>query len=70
MTNYLRKGVKVDTSDKDYINVFEKLKELLMKDPILIHPDYSKKLILVTTASNFAMRAILMQNDDYEDYQI
>ncbi len=43
---------------------FEKLKELLISEPILIRPDFDKTFILYTDASNFGLGAVLAQKTD------
>lgn len=61
MTKYLKKDMKIDIDDPEYINSFETLKTLLTNDPILRYPDLSKIFTLTTDASNFALGAILSQ---------
>ena len=46
---------------------FDKLKAELLKQPILRLPDFSKKFILHTDASGFALGAVLSQCDDNGD---
>lgn len=40
---------------------FEKCKQLLMLDPVLIYPDFSKEFLLTTDASDYAIGAVLSQ---------
>lgn len=61
ITKYLKKDTKINTNDPEYIGAFETLKRLLMNDPILSYPDFTKKFILQTDASNFALGAVLSQ---------
>jgi len=61
MTLCLKKGAKINTNDPSYIEAFEKLKTLISNDPILIHPDFEKKIDLTTDASNYALGAVLPQ---------
>lgn len=61
MTIYLKKGSKINEKDPDYIKSFEDLKTLITSDPILIFPDFNKKFILTTDASNYAIGAVLSQ---------
>lgn len=68
MTKFLKKNVKLDLKDKDYSRSFEKLKEILTQDPILIHPDFKKKFSLITDASNYALGGILMQGSNVIAY--
>lgn len=63
MTRYLKKDVKVNILNNEYIESFTKLKTLLTSDPILIHPDFNKEFVLTTDASNVAIGAVLSQND-------
>lgn len=44
MTQCLKKGLKI-TLDQNYIQCFEKCKTLLMNDPILKYPDFTKEFI-------------------------
>ena len=62
MSNCLKKGEKIDVKDKNYINSFNKLKSLLISDPILAYPDFNKEFLLTTDASNYAIGAVLSQN--------
>lgn len=49
---------------------FEKCKEILTRDPVLIHPDFSKEFILTTDASDFAIGAVLSQGPIGKDRPI
>lgn len=60
MTSCLKKGKPVIISE-DYTNTFNTCKTILMNDPILQYPDFSKPFILTTDASNVALGAILSQ---------
>lgn len=42
-------------------NAFEELKEILTKEPILQHPDFSQPFLITTDASNSAIGAVLSQ---------
>lgn len=59
-TQCLKKGRNV-TLNKDYVDCYERCKNLLTNDPILQYPDFNKEFILTTDASNFAIGAILSQ---------
>lgn len=50
-------------SDK-HQSQFEKLKNILIGEPVLRIPDLSKRFIVRTDASNLAMGAVLQQEDD------
>ena len=51
--------------------VFETLKNHLISDPILQHPDYSRPFYLHTDASTSGLGAVLSQlNDDHKEYVI
>jgi len=63
MTVFLKKGAKIDTKNDEYNKSFEKLKTLIMSDPILICPDFTKTFQLTTDASNFAIGAVLSQKN-------
>lgn len=60
LTQCLKKGSRI-TLNTEYRNCFEKCKTLLTNDPILQYPDFSKKFILTTDASNLAIGAVLSQ---------
>lgn len=47
----------------DYVESFLTLKNLITSDPILKYPDFSKDFTLTTDASNYALGAILSQNN-------
>lgn len=63
MTTYLKKDKSVDVNNPEYRNSFEILKKLLISEPILRYPDFSKKFVLTTDASNYALGAVLSQDD-------
>jgi hypothetical protein len=63
MTNYLKKNSKLNINDPKYIDSFETLKTLLMNDPILKYPDFKETFTITTDASQFALGAILSQNN-------
>jgi len=57
-----KKRAKIDTQNLDYIEAFKKLKNLIIREPILQLPDFEKKFTLTTDASNLALGAVLSQN--------
>lgn len=63
MIKYLKGNTKVNIKDDEYINAFNKLKKLLTSDPILKRPDFTKKFTLTTDASNYAIGAVLSQDN-------
>lgn len=63
MTKYLKKDAKLNIVDPSYLQCFETLKKILTNDPILVYPDFSKIFTLTTDASNYALGAVLSQND-------
>lgn len=63
MTKYLKKDAKINKLDPTYINAFEKLKTLLTTHPILKYPDFNKSFVLNTDASQFAIGAVLLQEN-------
>lgn len=60
-TNCLKKGATININDPIYIKTFEDCKALLINDPILEYPDFSKEFNLTTDASNVAIGAVLSQ---------
>ena len=70
MTQCLKKGSKIDIHDPEYINCFEHCKTLLINDPILQYPDFSKEFILTTDASKLAIGAVLSQGSIGSDKPI
>ncbi|GBP14109.1 Retrovirus-related Pol polyprotein from transposon 17.6 [Eumeta japonica] len=63
MTKCLKRDAKINVSDPEYQESFNTLKTLLTHDPILAYPDFTKKFTLTTDASNFALGAILSQEN-------
>lgn len=61
MIKYLRKNMRVNTSDPSYILAFEKLKEIITNPPILRYPNFNKRFKLITDASNYSIGAVLTQ---------
>ena len=58
---YLKKDVKINVNDPSYIEAFQKLKRIITNPPILSYPDFNKKFVLTTDASNVALGAVLSQ---------
>ena len=63
MTKCLKKGTKLDINDPEYLKSFRTLKMLLTNDPILAYPNVNKQFVINTDASNFALGAVLSQNN-------
>lgn len=63
LTNSLKNGVEVDFHNPKYIKSFEFLTDVICTDPILAYPDYNKKFVLTTDASNVALGAGLSQDN-------
>lgn len=61
LTSCLKKDNKINIKDKSFINAFNKLKALLISDPILRYPDFEKEFTLTTDASNYAVGGVLSQ---------
>ncbi|KAG7297303.1 hypothetical protein JYU34_019262 [Plutella xylostella] len=60
LTNCLKKRNKI-VIDQQYIDAFQKCKELLTNAPLLQYPDPEKTFILTTDASQIALGAVLSQ---------
>ena len=63
LVELLKKDVPFEWGNEQQIS-FEKLKIGLVSYPILKHPDFSKKFIISTDASGFALGAVLAQIDE------
>lgn len=62
MIKYLKKDSRIDTSNQEYIDSFNKLKILISQSPVLAYPDFGKPFVLTTDASNAALGAVLSQD--------
>lgn len=60
LTSCLKKRNKI-VLDKNYIDSFNRCKELLTSAPLLQYPDFDKTFVLTTDASNVAIGAVLSQ---------
>lgn len=69
LTACLKKRNKIIV-DKNYIDAFDKCKELLTNTPLLQYPDFDKTVILTTDASNVALGAVLSQGQISNDKPI
>jgi transposase InsO family protein len=70
LTTKLKKDGKIDINEESYKKCFEICKNMLVNDPILIYPDFTKPFILTTDASNFALGAVLSQNQNGREHPI
>lgn len=69
MTNQLKKNEKI-THTKEFIESFDKCKELLTSSSVLQYPDFSQPFVLTTDASNYAIGAVLSQGPVGKDRPI
>lgn len=69
LTHCLKKGVKIEHTPA-FLNSFETCKKILMNDPILQYPDFTKEFNLTTDASNFAVGAVLSQGTIGKDLPV
>lgn len=60
MTSCLKKNAKV-IHNKEFLECFDKCKQLLVNAPILQYPDFEKPFILTTDASDVAIGSVLSQ---------
>jgi hypothetical protein len=63
LLKYLKKGMRINTNDSNYIAAFEKLKRIITDHPVLKYPDFKKKFQLFTDASDYAIGAVLQQDN-------
>ena len=69
MTQFLKTDKKINTNDPSYITKsFEKLKELVTNSPVLRYPNFTKRFKIITDASNFAIGAVLTQDNHHVAY--
>lgn len=69
LTSQLRKGQKI-THTKEFVETFEKCRNILTTSNILQYPDFSKPFVLTTDASNYAIGAVLSQGPIGKDKPI
>ena len=69
LTQCLKKNAHI-IIDNNYLKAFNTCKDLLINSPILQYPDFSKKFILTTDASNVALGAVLSQGNLSSDKPI
>lgn len=61
LTQCLKKNAVINVNDTEYIECFNTCKNLLMNEPILQYPDFSREFRIATDASDFAIGAVLSQ---------
>lgn len=70
LTKCLKKDAKIIHND-EFVSCFNDCKHLLTTDPILKYPDFNRKFILETDASDFALGAVLSQKcEDNKEHPI
>ena len=69
LTTCLKKGAKI-VHNEEFLSSFEQCKNLLINEPILQYPNFSKPFNLTTDASNYALGAILSQGPIGKDLPI
>lgn len=69
LTKLLRKDIDFEITP-EIEECFQKCKEILVRDPILIYPDFSKEFMLTTDASDYAIGAVLSQGTPGKDRPI
>lgn len=62
LTKVLKKGEKIDCENYQYVEAFNKLKEIITNAPVLAYPDFDKQFHINTDASNVAIGAVLQQD--------
>lgn len=66
LTKCLKKGAKIE-HNQEFVDCFETCKTLLMNEPILQYPDFTKSFNLTCDASNVALGAVLSQGTIGQD---
>lgn len=69
LTKALRKGEAINHS-KEFVDSFERCRNILTGSDILQYPDFEKPFILTTDASNYAVGAVLSQGQIGSDKPI
>lgn len=68
MIKYIKKKTKINKRDSQCVNAFEKFKRLLIDLPSLKFQDFTKKFMIATDESYFAIGSVLMQDDHLLSY--
>lgn len=69
MTQQLRKGEKIEHT-REFISSFNRCRNILTSSHVLQYPDFSKRFVLTTDASNYALGAVLSQGPIGQDKPI
>lgn len=69
LTKCLKKGAKIEHNN-EFISCFENCKNMLINEPILQYPDFSKPFNVTTDASNVAIGAVLSQGPIGKDLPV
>lgn len=69
LTQQLRKGEKI-THTPEFVSAFTRCKNILTSSHVLQRPDFTKKFVLTTDASNYALGAVLSQGPIGKDKPI
>lgn len=70
MTSMLKKNNKLNIEKQEYKECFQLCKEMLITEPILAYPDFTKPFLLITDASDFALGSVLSQVIDGKEHPI
>lgn len=70
LTKCLKKDSVIDINNPEYFNCFELCKKLLINEPLLQYPDFSKTFNITTDASGFAIAGVLSQGKIGSDLPI
>lgn len=68
-TKCLKKGEKI-VHNNEFLEAFDRCKNILSNQPLLQYPDFDKPFLLTTDASNFAIGAVLSQGPVGKDKPI
>lgn len=69
LTKCLKKGAKI-VHNEEFLSCFEACKNVLINEPILQYPDFSRPFNLTTDASNVAIGAVLSQGTIGQDLPV
>lgn len=67
MTECLKKGHKIDTSNGEYQRAFQTCKEILSNPPLLQYPEFNQQFTVTADASEYAIGAVLSQGPKGRD---